>query len=238
MAKNAARKTKPNASKASASKTNNSSAEAAAKKRSESKPVKKKDVLYQIKTKKTSDIIKSYITFTYRVFHPAVTTRLIFYGVLVMLPGFFYFKDVFWKAFFIGIGAALVLLAFFRQYISLAITKRNDPDYKSGAVFTYDFNDIGAEFLKDDEVFARLDRYKDITNFYYDENNFYLAIRSREVFVIPKSCFTIGDPEGFEEFIYKKSKHSCRWIPNKLSDRMKKRRAQRAVMSETNMNKK
>ncbi len=207
-----------------------------AKPKNEVKPEKAaprdKDPVYQVVTKRDSGVIKAYITFTYRVFHPGVSARLFIYGLLILLPGIFFFKDLFWKLFFIVIGIAVMLLAFFRQYISLWITRRNDPDYKAGTVFTYNFYDTDAEFLKGDTVFSRLAKYKDITNFYYDDDYYYLAIQGRDFFVIPKSAFTEGDPAGFEDFIYKKSKHTCRWIPDKFSDKMKKRRAERTIAAE------
>ena len=194
-------------------------------------PKKKRDVLYQVVSKRDSGVIKAYITFNYRVLHPTVSARLIIYGLIVGLPGLFYFKDLFWKIFFISMGVALILLGFFRQYLSLWITKRNDPDYKSGVEFTYNFTEADAEFLKGDDVFSRLDKYKDITNFYYDDDYYYLAIKGRDFFVIPKDSFTVGDAAEFEEFIYKKSKHTCRWIPDSFRGRRKKRRAERAIAS-------
>lgn len=204
----------------------------AAKPERENKSSKKKEALYRVVTKKDSGIIKAYITFTYRVFHPGVSARLFIYGLLILLPGVFFFKDMFWKLFFIVIGIAVMLLAFFRQYISLGITKKNDPDYKSGAEFTYDFYENSAAFFKNGERFSQLDKYKDITNFYYDDGYYYLAIKGRDLFVIPKDRFTVGDPAEFEDFIYKKSKHSCRWIPDKFGDKLKKRRAERTISAE------
>ena len=126
----------------------NNSAPQAEEKSSKSSSKKKKDALYQIKTKRTSDILKAYITFTYRISHPGVTARLVLYGLLVAAPGVFYFKDLFWKIFFIVIGIALVLLGFFRQYISLSMTKKNDPDYINKTDFTYDFYDLSATVSK------------------------------------------------------------------------------------------
>ena len=189
---------------------------------------KKRDAVYQIKTKRTSGIIKAYITFTYRIVHPGVTPRLILYGLLVAAPGVFFFKDVFWKVFFIAVGAALILLGFFRQYISLAITRSNDPDYKNGTEFTYDFYDLSATVSRNGELISRITSYKSITAFYYDKSYYYLAL-GKEVHVLPKNAFTVGEPAAFEEFIYKKSKKTCHWLPDKLSDRIKKRRAERAV---------
>lgn len=208
----------------------NAPAPQAEEKSSKSSSKKKKDALYQIKTKRTSDILKAYITFTYRISHPGVTARLVLYGLLVAAPGVFYFKDLFWKIFFIVIGIALVLLGFFRQYISLSMTKKNDPDYINKTDFTYDFYDLSATVSKDGEIMSRITNYKSITAFFYDDDFYYMAL-GKEVHILPKKAFTVGDPAEFEEFIYKKSKKTCKWLPVKLSDRIKKRRAERAVAS-------
>ena len=196
------------------------------------KAAKTPSSVYQLKTRRTSGIIKAYITFTYRIMHPGVTPRLILYGLLVAAPGIFFFKDLYWKVFFIAVGTFLILLGFFRQYISLAMTKKNDPDYRSGVEFTYDFYESSAAIRKGEEVFSTIPKYKDITAFYYDDRYYYLAL-AREIHVLPKDAFTIGEPSDFEEFIYKKSKKVCKWLPDKLSDRIKKRRAERAVASRT-----
>lgn len=219
MAKNKSRKTNQTDKTASETVKNtpdNSTAKAVSE---------QKEVLYQVVTKRTSDILKAYITFTYRVLHPNVTTRLIVYGLVVLLPGVFYFKDWFWKIFFIAIGLALILLGFLRQYISLSITKKNDPDYKSGAEFTYNFTSNAADFLKNGDRFSGLDKYKDISNFYYDDNYYYMGVKGRELYVLPKSSFVIGDAKAFEDFIYKKSKVTCRWVPDNFRDQYKLRRA-------------
>ena len=51
------------------------------------------------------------------------------------------------------------------------------------------------------------------------------------VVAITIPAFTIGDADSFEEFIYKKSKKTCHWLPNNYRDAIKQRRAQRAVSS-------
>ncbi len=189
---------------------------------------KKKEVLYQIKTKRDSDVIKAFITFTYRVLHPGVTGRLIFIGILIAAPAIIA-KAMWLKILCLTVGGLLVLLGLFRQYISLAITKSKDAAYINGTDFTYNFTQTDAAFYADDQIFSTISKYKDITSFYYDDDFYYLGIRNKDFFVLPKSRFTIGDPSEFEDFIYKKSHRTCRWIPNKFSDRMKLRRAQRAV---------
>ena len=201
MAKNQSRRStsSKNASKAK-------SQTAKAKEQTTTPKIKDEDILYQVKTKRDADLIKAFITFTYRVNPPRVSARLVFYGIILILPGIFYFKDLFWKIFFIAIGVALILLGFFRQYISVAMTKKNDPDYKSGAEFTYNFTNVDGEFLKNGEVYSGLGKYKSIAGFYHDDDYLYMSLTSKELVVIPKKAFTIGDADSFEEFIYKKSK--------------------------------
>ena len=196
--KNSARKTQ---SEKAASK----SKELQQKKKTESEP---KEVLYQVKTKRTSDVIKAYITFTYRVFHPKVTARMVLYGLLIFVPGFFVkaqaLKIVLWVT-----GALVVLLGLFRQYISLALTKKSDEDYRNGSEFEYEFTQNDASFFCNGE--------------------YYLSLKSRELFILPIDGFTIGDPSTFGDFMYKRCKKICRWIPVKFSNRIKKMRSQRAI---------
>jgi hypothetical protein len=187
-----------------------------------------KEVLYRIRTPRTSDIIKAFITFTYRVIHPKVTTRMIYYGILVAIPGFL-IKVMWAKILLWSLGGIMILLGFFRQYISLILTRRSDPDYKSGIEYTYDFTPGEAFYYRGDELIGTLPKYKDITGFFYDEKYYYLGGANQELLVLPRDCFTIGDPVEFEDFIYKKSKKTCKWIPDNFKDKLRKRHAMRAI---------
>lgn len=188
----------------------------------------KKEIVYQVKTKRTSDVLKAYITFTYRVFHPKVTARMVLYGLLIFVPGFFVkaqaLKIVLWVT-----GALVVLLGLFRQYISLALTKKSDEDYRNGSEFEYEFTQNDASFFCNGELTAYSSKYKDIDAVFYDENFYYLSLKSRELFILPIDGFTIGDPSTFGDFMYKRCKKICRWIPVKFSNRIKKMRSQRAI---------
>ena len=190
---------------------------------------KKKEVLYQIKTKRDSGVLKAYITFTYRVFHPKVTARMVLYGLLILAPGFVVktqaLKITLWV-----LGGLVVLLGLFRQYISLALTKRSDADYRNGTEFVYEFTQNDASFFRDGELSVYSNRYKDIDAVFYDEDYYYLSLTSREFFVIPMDRFTIGDPSTFGDFMYKRCKKVCRWIPAKLGNKLKKYRSGRAVI--------
>jgi len=236
MAKNKSRSSSPAPKSGQQKKTGSSkpkntgnSVQSAEAKTANKVPETPKEVLYQIRTKRDSGVLKAYITFTYRVFHPKVTARMVLYGLLILAPGFVVkaqaLKIVLWV-----LGALVVLLGLFRQYISLALTKKSDEDYKNGTNFVYEFTQTGASFYRDGELTAYSNRYKDIDAVFYDEEYYYLSLTSREFFVIPMDRFTIGDPSTFGDFIYKKCKKVCRWIPNKYSNRLKKMRSQHAIM--------
>lgn len=239
MAKNKSRNNSPAAQKkpssASKAQTQKKTAAAddpaglkAAANASAAKTSDNSEILYQVKTKRTSDIIKAYITFTYRVFHPQVTARMVLYGLLIFVPGFLVkaqaLKIVLWV-----LGAVVILLGFFRQYLSLAITKRSDEDYQSGIEFVYEFTQNEASFYRGGELTAYSSKYKNIDAVFYDEDYFYLSLKSRELFVLPKDKFTIGDPSTFSDFMYKRCKKTARWIPAKFSNKLKKMQSQRAI---------
>ncbi len=215
--------------KAQNSKPQNTNANDIGSKSPEKAAGKPKEVLYQIRTKRDSGVLKAYITFTYRVFHPKVTARMVLYGLLIIAPGFVVkaqaLKIVLWV-----LGGLVVLLGLFRQYISLALTKQSDEDYRNGTEFVYEFTQNDASFFRDGELTAYSSKYKDIDAVFYDEDYYYLSLTSREFFVIPMDRFTIGDPSTFGDFMYKRCKKVCRWIPAKLGNKLKKYRSSHAIV--------
>ena len=230
MAKNAGRRANTGAKKNNqqGNKKKDQVSDRAAKDTGSGSGSKNKEVLYQVKTKRDSDVIKAYITFTYRVLHPGVSGRLIFIGLLIAAPAIV-LKILWLRILCLVLGGLCILLGLFRQYISLALTKSKDEAYKNGTEFSYDFTQSDAAFYADDELFSSISKYKDITSFFYDDDFYYLGIRNKDFFILPKSRFTIGDAAEFEDFIYKQSRKTCKWIPTKYSDRVKLRRAQRQV---------
>ena len=233
MAKNAARKGNTQNKKPKAGK---SDPRAAKELQKPAATDNNREVLYQVKTKRDSDVIKAFITFNYRAFHPGVTGRLILFGILIALPAIIV-QQVWLKAACIAVGLFLILLGLFRQYISLALTKRNDEAYKNGTEFTYDFTLNDARFYSDDNLTSSISKYKEIIDFFYDDDYYYLGIRNRDFFILPKSRFTKGDPAEFADFIYKRCKKTCKWLPNKFSDRMKQRRASHTLAAGSDLKK-
>ena len=111
MAKNAGRRANTEAKKKAQqeARTNKEINKRAAMDQQPVQESKQKEVLYQVKTKRDSDVIKAYITFTYRVLHPGVTGRLIFIGLLVAAPAIIV-KAAWLKIACLVVGALLILL--------------------------------------------------------------------------------------------------------------------------------
>jgi hypothetical protein len=225
MAKNASRKTQSKSAKSVNKKNANNGASEAQKLKDKARD---RELVYQIKTKRDEAVLKAFITFTYRVYHPGVTGRLIFVGILIAAPAIV-LKPMWLKATCLIVGLLCILLAFFRQNISLALTKGKDPDYLSGAEFAYEFTEADASFYKNGELTDYVSKYKDIASFFYDDKFYYLAMVNKDLHILPKNRFTVGDPAGFEDFIYQRSKKTCKWIPDNFRDQMKKRRAYRQM---------
>lgn len=202
-------------------------ANAAALKKKELQTGKEREVLYRVSTLRDAGILKAFITFNYRVFHPSVTSRMVLYGILMIVPGFF--VRVMWaRIVLFVIGALTLLLAFARQYISLALTKRSDIDYRNRTAFIYDFTSADMSFYRNGQLMT-FAKYKDIAGFYYDDRYYYLGLTNHEFHILPKDRFVTGEWKDFEEFIYKKSRKTCRWIPDKFRDKLAKRRAARRI---------
>lgn len=192
-------------------------------------PNKVREVVYRVKTKRDAGILMAFITFNYRVFHPNVTKRLLFYAIILIAP-IFIVKPIWARILLAVLGGLCILLAFTRQYISLALTKSKDMDYKAGTYFTYDFTNNDVSIYRNEELTSYA-KYKDLTGFYYDDEYYYLVFKNREFHILPKDRFLRGDATNFEDFIYKKSHKACKWLPKKFKDQLAKRRAARNFMN-------
>lgn len=173
----------------------------------------KKGPLYQVAYKRDDSVLEAFITFNYRVVHPKVLLRSILYAIVFITFGVVASSAVFSAICFL-LAFFCIGLVLFRKNISLSMTKKDDEDYQNGTVFTYNFTENGARMLRNNkpEVYAK--SYKgSVKAFFGDQEFYYLALSSDDLFVLPKARFTIGDPEEFEKFIIEKTGLEMRWIP-------------------------
>jgi hypothetical protein len=189
------------------------------------KETSQKEIKYQVKAKRDAAMIKSFITFTYRVKHPKVTSNFIIWGIVVFFIPFTASGHPVISGICFAIGAFMVLMGLFRQYIPLTMMKKRDTDYIEGVVTTYNFGKTDIEVYRNDELLMIAGSYQKIHSFYSDEYYYYIGMNEDDLFVLPKSCFTIGDSYEFQTFISEKSQVECSWIPVTLKNKFIKVRA-------------
>lgn len=175
-----------------------------------------KKTLYEVEYKRDDSVLEAFITFDYRVVHPKVMLRSILYAIVFITFGIVSGLTVFGVICFL-LAAFCIWLVLFRKNISLSMTRKDDEDYKNGTVFTYRFTDTGARMLRNGkpEVYAKGYK-KSMTAFFADQEFYYIATTSDDLFILPKNRFTIGDPDEFESFILQKTGLEKRWIPRGL----------------------
>ena len=171
-------------------------------------------VVYQVRTKRDEALLEAFITFDYRVVHPKVGLRFVLYAAVFYTIAFAAGPTGFGAISF-GIGTLLIVFLLFRKHISLMMTKQDDKDYQNGITYEYDFYENGAVMLRAGEPAIHVKSYKKgVRAFFSDQNFYYLAVHDDDLFILPKSRFTIGEAADFEAFIQGRTGISSRWIPS------------------------
>jgi hypothetical protein len=177
------------------------------------------EILYQVDAKRDADMLKAFVTFVYRVNYPRVSSNFIVYGLVIFFIPFTITKHPIISGICFAIGAFMVLMGLFRQYIPVTRMKKRDPDYISGVITTYSFSKNELKVYRDGELHMIAGNYQKINSFYSDEYYYYLGMNDDDLFVLPRRCFTTGDPDEFQQFICQRSRLECRWIPVTLKNK-------------------
>lgn len=180
---------------------------------------------FKVVTKRTIKSVKDYILFVYRARYPKTTGHFIMIGILLMGPPLILeeLRDnvTLVKAMMI-IGAISLLMAFFRHYIAVFRTIKDDEAYKEGWELTYQFTQKGIYAYRNGEMEKNVGSYSHVTAIYSSEQYFYIEIDEEEMYVLPVKDFAEGAPGEFEEFITKKSNIACKWYPTTFRNKFAK----------------
>lgn len=175
---------------------------------------------YVVSTVRNKELLKTFVKFYNRVKHPRVTIyNLVVGGTLVALP---FVQDGIrqpGETICYVIGTIMVLLALFRQYISVYMMK-SKPETKYNASVRYLFGSTGVQLEEEGEV-SRLGNYKKIYCVWEDEENFYIGMNEDDLIVLPKKDFESGDAATFREYILDKSRAEFCWKPAKFQNVVK-----------------
>lgn len=175
---------------------------------------------YVVSTVRDKELLKTFVKFYNRVRHPRVTVyNLVVGGTLVALP---IVQDGIrqpGETICYVIGTIMVLLALFRQYISVYMMK-SKPETKYNTRVRYLFGSTGIQLDEEGEV-SRLGNYKKIYCVWEDERNFYIGMNEDDLLVLPKKDFETGDVTMFREYILDKSRAEFRWKPARFQNVVK-----------------
>lgn len=196
-------------------------------------------VHYEVQTRRDTKLIKRFINFKNRVEHPTVTPGLILIGITFILLPFVrpeIKKDIGISGVVVSalIGAFLTFLGIGRQYITIALMKRN-PDIALNEEINYLFGneDIRAKKEHSEECVGY---YKNVYSLWEDEKTFYLGIENDELVILPKNGFLTGEAEAFKLFIIEKSNAKYIWMPMKWKNIYKARMVRRQMNKQPEKN--
>lgn len=190
-----------------------------------------KKPLYKVVTKRDTDMVKSFILFTYRQRYPNVSRNFIIVGLVSL--ALTYGIRVRWVGIFLVIQAVFCLfMGLFRHWIPVASMKRKDPDFIAGNTLTYEFYGSEIKALRNGEKFMGLKSYSKVTNLCHDEKYYYLGANEEDLMILPKAAFVEGDPDSFESFIEKKAKIKAVWSPVTRTEKRKKNKAEAGIRAE------
>lgn len=190
-----------------------------------------KNLMYKVVTKRDSQMVKSFVLFTYRQRHPNVTRNFIIIG-LVSLALTYGIRVRAVGIFLIIQGVFCLLMGLFRHLIPVSAMKKRDPDYAAGNTLAYEFYNGEIKAYRNDEKFMSIRGYDKISNLCHDEKYYYLGANEQDLMILPKSDFIIGDADSFEAFIEKKAKIRSVWTPATRTEKRKKSKAEAGIKAE------
>lgn len=175
---------------------------------------------YVVRIRRDTALMMTFIKFQNRVSHPRVTFNLLVTGILfalvptivkgLALPGVIISY---------GMGALLILMGLFRQYLTLSMMK-NSPEIKENEEITYYFGNSGVRALRG-VTEENMGYYKNIYRVWEDERTYYVGMNEEDLLILPKDKFETGNEKGFLEFILDKSGAEYRWTPVGLINKWK-----------------
>lgn len=157
-------------------------------------------ILYEVETGHTKKVLMAFAKFYND--NGKNNKKLMFrYGIaalcFLMLPRALklsgYLAPLCW-----GAGVLIIVLAFARPYLTYFGLLGRDIFYKYGIKIVMSFGHSGF-IVQDNEKHTY--KYHMIEKMYADEEMYYLHMEDGDLFIVPKTDFTMGSPEKFYDFM-------------------------------------
>ena len=175
--------------------------------------------VYEVRTKHTKEVLKDFITFRENVRNVHVTFRLVMLAVCSVtltyigrdIPGLFYT--------FLVLTILFGGFAIIRKPLALSKLAKADSLYQNGSELHFIFGE--SEFRVENGDVGDVQRFKygEVEFMYADHKYFYINVNNEDQYMLPKTDFTLGEPEKYYDFMMHKTGKIFQ--PVKLSWKMK-----------------
>ncbi len=175
---------------------------------------------YTVHIRRDTKLMMTFIKFQNRVSHPRVTFNLFVTGALLAaLPTAI--KGMAFPGVIIsyGMGGLLILMALFRQYLTLSMMKSN-PEIKENEEIRYYFGNSGVRAVHE-SFEENMGYYKNVYRVWEDEKTYYVGMNEEDLLILPKEGFEEGDEKEFRQFMLDKSGADYRWTPVRVTNQWK-----------------
>ena len=176
---------------------------------------------FKIVMKKTDEVMKDFISFTYRAKGTVARFKVRVLAVGLAVIGILAAKDNHPIAggVMLAIGGGFFVASFFVSQIAVLRVKAVDIAYQNKTELTYAFTNSGIYVYENAELSKNVGGYHNVTCFYGDEKNYYVGVNNEDLYLLPRKCFVEGDAEEFLEFIETKSNEKYEFLPNTIKNK-------------------
>jgi hypothetical protein len=169
---------------------------------------------FRIKMKKNSRVLEDFILFTYRAKGGNRTKMGLILAVGMFAIAYMALKDGEKIGYAIaGLGVFGLIFTLFRHKIALIRLKKADVAYKNQTELEYVFTNGSIYVYEDGELAMNVGSYSRVSCLYEDEFNFYLGVNNEDLFLLPRTCFEVGNADEFVEFVTGKSGEEAEFLP-------------------------
>lgn len=191
------------------------------------------NTVFKIQTRHTMRMLQDFVRFDRTVRHPKMNMRLMIMGIGFVVLGVMAGRDTVpdWVSVLFYILAVLQFVILFLSHKLGALRlAASDRDYQDGNEIVFEFDTSGFWIKNTGSGTKIRGKYREVTGQYQDRKNCYLCRNNEEVYLIPRTDFTLGDSETFLRFINNRTGKEWREIHIPLMEKLKRMNRRRVEL--------
>lgn len=176
---------------------------------------------FKVVTKKNIDVLKDFISFTYRAQGSMGRMKLRILAAGLVVIGYLAIKGGSTTAGAIigAVGVLFLIMSLFLPQIAVWRLKKSDLAYRNQTELAYVFTNSSMYVYENGELEQNIGSYHQVSCFYGDEKNYYVGVNNEDLYLLPRKAFVEGDEEEFLDFIEKKSNEKYEFLPTTVKNK-------------------